>query len=150
MICDPSPELDFSDARRLAFEREQKEAQNWTEEALCLAWMFGRNPIDWEWWKNLKIYDREAWLTDYRFGREIVENGGRMPTFGQMLSSQEENWKQIKAIAQSWSIDIRAAFKDSRLCPIKPARGFEVALDMAIDLAGIPSKCLAPYEEETP
>ncbi len=57
-------------------------------------------------------------------------------------------WEQVKAIAQDWSIDIRKAFRDRKPCPIIPAPGFEIALDMAIDLAGIPKECMKPEEKD--
>ena len=131
---------------RLAHE----EAKHWTEEALCVAWLSGRNAMDWEWWRGLKNYERANHLNDYQAGREAVECGRKMPTPGYLQAKREEEWRETQAIAKRWASEIREAFKDGRPCPFKVDRlsRFSVALDLAIDLAGIPPACLKHQPEE--
>jgi hypothetical protein len=122
--------------------RTQEEAANWTEEALCLQWLCPQSPPDWEWWRGLRQFERNTWLLDYRCGRDQVENGGRMPVAAVLAADRQVRWEQAKLLAQCWAEDIRQAFKERRPCPISPSFGFEVVLDMAIDIAGIPKECL--------
>lgn len=65
-----------------------------------------------------------------------------MPAPAALFSARQAKWQQIQDLAQTWSNDIRKAFREGRPCPIIPAPGFEVALDLAIELAGIPKACL--------
>jgi hypothetical protein len=126
--------------------RIQEEAAKWTEEALCLQWLCPRSTLDWDWWRGLRQFERDAWLQDYRHGRDHVEHGGRMPVAALLAASRHANWEQTMELAQHWANEIRKAFRDRRQCPIIPAPGFEIALDMAIDLAGIPKECLKAEE----
>jgi len=93
--------------------RSQEEAQNWTEEALCVQWLSPKSAPDWDWWRGLRRYEREAWLNDYRHGRFLVESGIPMPTATCVYAARQERWKQTTAIAESWSKDRhRAAYRD--------------------------------------
>jgi hypothetical protein len=125
----------------------QAEANNWTEEALCVQWISGRNAPDWEWWRGLPSYERRRWLCDYQFARSRVDAGLSMLPAITFTSQYENDWKQTKALAASWAPVIRAAFKDGQPCPIRTTGLFEAALDMAIDLARIPAACLAHPKE---
>ena len=138
------PEFDFAGkSLETIWNRQiQEQSANWTEEALCLQWLCPKSCPDWDWWHGLHSYERNAWMADYRCGRDLVEQGLRMPSPMMFYAKREELWKETKAIAKSWSHDIRQAFKDGKSCPIKPAPMFTVALDMAIDLAGISAACL--------
>ena len=122
--------------------RAQSEAKNWTEEALCLQWLCSQNSPDWDWWRGLKSYERNAWLADYRCGRELVEQGLRMPSPDLIIARHNERYAETVALAKSWASEVRQAFKDGTPCPIKPEPAFKLALDMAIDLAGIPAECI--------
>lgn len=122
--------------------RSQEEGANWTEEALCVQWLCPKSAPDWDWWHGLRRYEREAWLNDYRHGRFLVESGLPMPSATTVYAARQERWKQTKAVAESWSKDVRKAFKEGRPCPIVPTPPFELSLDMAIDLAGIPARCM--------
>lgn len=128
--------------------RIQENAAKWTEEALCLQWLCPQSSPDWDWWRGLRRFEREAWLQDYRYGRDQVEHGGRMPVAAVLAADRQAKWEQTKELAQHWANDIRKAFRDRKPCPIIPAPGFEIALDMAIDLAGIPKECLKAAEAE--
>lgn len=136
-------ELDFGEERRLAHERETREAANWTEEARCARWLFVHDSLWLESWKALPKYDREGWLLEYRIGRQAVESGGRMPSASLIMAHREAAWKQTKELAESWARDIRAAFLERKPCPIIPAPGFEHVLHYAFDLAQVPVGCLA-------
>jgi len=122
--------------------RIQEEAATWSEEALCLQWLCPQSSPDWDWWRGLMQFEREAWMQDYRYGRDQVEHGGRMPVAAVLAASRQANWAQTLELAQHWANDVRKAFRDGKQCPIVPAPGFEIALDMAIYLAGIPKECL--------
>jgi len=63
-----------------------------------------------------------------------------------LAADRQAKWEQTKELSQHWANDIRKAFRDGKPCPIIPAPGFEIALDMAIDLAGIPKECLKAAE----
>lgn len=141
-------DLDGNQLETIWNGRIQANAAQWTEEALCLQWLCPQSSPDWDWWRGLRQFERDAWLRDYRFGRDLVENGGRMPVAAVLYADRMAKWEQVKAIAQKWSIDIRKAFRDRKPCPIIPAPGFEIALDMAIDLAGIPKECMKPEEKD--
>jgi hypothetical protein len=132
---------------------EQNQANQWTEEARCLAWLCPGDSPDWEWWRSLRQYERDAWLNDYHFRREQFERGAPMPVAANLWAAQNARFEQTQAIAQRWSIDIRKAFATGKPCPIIPAAGFELALDLAITYAGIPKECLkfecvSPVAEE--
>lgn len=143
-------DLDGNQLETIWNGRIQANAAQWNEEALCLQWLCPQSSPDWDWWRGLRQFERDAWLRDYRFGRDLVENGGRMPVAAVLYADRMTKWEQVKAIAQNWSIDIRKAFRDRKPCPIIPAPGFEIALDMAFDLACIPKGCLKSEENREP
>ena len=142
------PELDLAgnNLETVWNRRIQEDAAKWTEEALCLQWLCPQSSPDWDWWRGLRQFERDAWLQDYRYGRDQVERGGRMPVAAVLAADRQAKWEQTQELAQHWANDIRKAFREGRPCPIIPAPGFEIALDMAIDLAGIPKECLKAAE----
>ena len=126
---------------------QQAHADQWTEEALCLAWISGRNAMDWDWWRGLKSYERRQFLAYYQEGREGVERGRQMPVVGYYLARRDEGWTETVAMAKAWAPIIRRAFTERKPCPfMNMSQHYKVALDMAIDLAGIPEGCLAPSD----
>ena len=126
----------------------QADAGNWTEEALCLQWLCPGDAPDWAWWRCLRTFERESWLNEYRLCRFAVENGGKMPEASAIFRARDQRFQQMQELARVWAIEIREAFKAGRRMPIIPAHGFEVALDMAINMAQIPIACLMAAEKK--
>jgi hypothetical protein len=125
-----------------------------TEETRCLQWLNDNARLDegdWAWWRSLPSYERGMWLCDYRHMRERIEAGLPFRPAALYRADREAAWVQTKALARLWSGDIRKAFKEGRPCPILPTPRFEIALDMAISLAGVPKACVerpSPDDEE--
>jgi hypothetical protein len=76
-----------------------------------------------------------------------------MPDPALLYARRNNAWENSKRLAESWAKDIRKAFLERKPCPIIPAKGFELELELAFDLAQVPVGCLEemePIEEEVP
>jgi hypothetical protein len=123
--------LDFSENKTREWERESKEDENWTPEALCIVWWSKPFNPDKEAWNALPDYEREHWLTQYLLARE--ENP--MPTAGQQIARAKDTFKNNEQIAQAWARELKAAFLNRQPCPIIPTPMFRHVLQWAYEIA---------------
>lgn len=133
--------IDFDNPPTPWAESAEREARNWTPEALARAWASQGDP---DWWNTIPAYERRAWVGRWKHEQERLAAGLTVRNPEHVLAIAEAEYANALALAKLWAEDIRHAFLDGRPCPIKPAPNFRHILDWAFQLAAIPRQCMNP------
>ncbi len=118
--------FDFDDPKA-AFElqlheqwarNEAAQAGDWTEEALCIAWVTQSDGRAWrDWWQQLPRYERERHLRNYRYEREWADEAGKPMRHPTHYEVPREVIEQDRAIVAQMVEDIRQAAIEGRPMP---------------------------------
>jgi hypothetical protein len=125
MIIPEQPEIDWEAAASDWPLREQwarnaaAQAGDWTEEALCLAWVTQSDGRHWrDWWAGLANYEREQIINCYRFEREFADSIDRPMRPYKHFEIDQQQIGDDRAIIERFKADIINAAVQGRPMPI--------------------------------
>lgn len=131
---------------------EIAQAEYWGPDCAVIYWWAGGS-WDREGWDRLPEYERTRWRHAYEGEISAPRGPGfTRRTASQVAAADEENYRQMRAMAERWVAEIRNAFLERRPCPIRPTPEFESVLLLAFQMAQVPQECLAaaePFEVES-
>lgn len=148
--------LTAADPFELALEaqwrrNEIEQAERWGgADRYVIAWWSDGNTADVDGWRELKEYERNRWRSIYEAERGQAEGRREMRRPGYFHAEAENAWRNAKALAESWAVDLRKAFLEGKPCPIRPAPGYEAVLWYAFHLAQVPEACLPADPDYNP
>ncbi len=121
---------------------ELAQAADWTDEALCLQWIWPKS--NWRhhkaWFDALPGYERDSMLNMWRY--EMSKPPAIRRTFKEIEIDLDSFHQHVNELSEVWAVEIREAAKHRRPMPITPNPASPLgmcAFDRAFDLAGVVS-----------
>lgn len=117
---------------------ELAQAQDWSDEALCIQWVWPKT--NWrahkDWWDGLPSYERDSLLSSWRL--EQTKHPSARRTCLEIDIDCDAFSKHVDELASVWAVDIRQAAMQRKPIPIAPVGVLgKCAYEKACDLAGI-------------